>query len=271
MEQHFNDRVRLTIEDGIADLVLTRADRHNGMDMPMLAAVLAATRALRRRRDVRCAILRGDGPSFCAGLDIKSVMARPLLAAMLYARLWSPLRNDFQRWSLSLRRLPFPVIAAIHGNCFGAGMQLALGADFRIATADARLSIMEAKWGMIPDMGGTVLLRELMPIDVVKELTMTGRVIGGDEAKAIGLVTHLADDPYEAARALAGEMATRSPDSVAASKFLLQQAWNDDEAGALAAERRYQRRVLGRRNQRLAVARNLKQDTTPFAPLSVRR
>ena len=168
MQQEFGTRVRLEVDSGIAVVTLIRADRHNGMDFPMLKAMLAAQRALRRRRDVRCAIIHGDGPSFCAGLDIKSVLAKPLLAASLYAKLWSPLMNAFQRFSIGWRRMPFPVVAAIHGNCFGAGMQLALGADIRIARADAQLSIMEAKWGLIPDMGGALLLRELVPIDVAK-------------------------------------------------------------------------------------------------------
>jgi enoyl-CoA hydratase/carnithine racemase len=226
-------------------------------------------RALRRRRDVRCVILRGDGPSFCAGLDIKSVLARPLLAARLYAKLWSPVMNAFQRFSIGWRRLPVPVIAAVHGNCFGAGLQLALGADIRIARGDAQLSVMEAKWGLVPDMGGMLLLRELVAIDVAKELTYTARVLSGRDAHALGLVTHLADDPLAAARALAAEIAGRSPDAVAASKFLLQRAWSARECRALALERRYQRKVIGKTNQRIAVARNMKEAGKPYAPRRV--
>jgi len=269
-QQEFHARVRVTVEHGIAEVVLIRADRHNGMDEPMLKAMLAAQRALRRRRDVRVAIVRGEGPSFCAGLDVKAMLGKASVAARLYAQLWLPFRNVFQRFSLGWRDMPFPVIAAVHGNCFGAGLQLALGADIRIARDDAALSIMEAKWGLVPDMGGIALLRELVPIDVAKELTYSARVLSGSEAKALGLVTHLADDPLSAARALAAEFAARSPDALAAGKFLLQDGWNARLSRVLALERRWQRRVIGKRNQRIAVARNQGKPDLPYQPRRIR-
>ncbi|NGY05463.1 crotonase/enoyl-CoA hydratase family protein [Solimonas terrae] len=271
MPYEFFDRIRVTIEDGIAQVAMTRAARHNGMDFPMIKAMLAAQKLLRARRDVRCAVLHGEGPSFCAGLDLKSVMSNPRQAFVLYLKLWWPFANAFQRFSLGWRKLPFPVIAAVHGNCFGAGIQLALGADIRIARSDAQLSIMESKWGLIPDMGGMVLLRELLPIDRAKELTMTGRVFSGAEAHALGLVTHLADDPVLAARALAAEIAIRSPDAIAAGKFLMQRSWVGSEHRALALERRYQRRIINKRNQKIAVARNQRKADMPFAARRIDR
>jgi len=245
---------------------LTRGDRHNGVDLTMVSGVRAAAQRLRRDRNVRAVILAGEGPSFCAGLDVKSVLGRPGARLIGLAALCSPVRNRFQDWSLAWRDVPAPVIVAIHGNCFGAGLQLALGADIRIATPDAQISIMEAKWGLVPDMGGTVLLRELVAIDVAKELTMTGRMLTGVEAHALGLVTHVSPDPVAHAEELAAEIATRSPDSVAASKLLLQEAWNRTVYGALAAERKWQRRVIGRENQRIAVRRNVEQSEIPFEP-----
>jgi enoyl-CoA hydratase/carnithine racemase len=261
-----NDRVRVDCNSPVARVTLTRGDRHNGMDFPMLDGVRAAARRLRRDRSVRAVILKGDGPSFCAGLDVKSVLGRPGARLIGLAALCSPVRNRFQDWSLGWRDVPAPVIAAIHGSCFGAGLQLALGADIRIATPDAQVSIMEAKWGLVPDMGGTVLLRELVPIDVAKELTMTGRLLTGIEAHALGLVTHVSPDPVAHAEGLAAEIAARSPDSVGASKLLLQEAWSRTVSGALAAERKWQRRVIGRENQRIAVRRNLEQSKNPFEP-----
>jgi enoyl-CoA hydratase/carnithine racemase len=258
-------RVRLSFADDIAHVALARPEQHNGMDFAMLRAVLAAQRQLRRQAGVRAVILSGDGPSFCAGLDVKSVLQHPLRASWMYTQLWWPFRNDFQRWSLGWRKLGVPVIACIHGNCFGAGFQLALGADIRYCTPDARLSILEAKWGLVPDMGGAVLLRELVPIDVAKELTMTGRIISGVEAKALNLVTHVTDDPLAAAQALVAEIATRSPDAVAAGKFLLQQAWRSGDFGAARAERLWQRRLIGFANFRIALARNQQQKEIPWA------
>lgn len=260
-----HDRVRITVEGDIAYVALARPDRHNGMDFAMLKAVIAAQKALRRRKDIRAIILHGDGPSFCAGLDFKTVLGQPLRALWMYTQLWWPFRNDFQRWSLGWRDLGVPVIACIHGNCFGAGIQLALGADIRYTTPDAKISVMEAKWGLIPDMGGAVLLRELVPIDVAKELAMTGRVIDGAQAKQLNLVTHVVDDPLAAARALVDELRVRSPDSVAAGKFLFRDAWLNDDWGASRAERLWQRRLMGFANFRISVKRNQKQEDIPFA------
>lgn len=250
-----NDRVRVRVEDAVAVVSLNRPDKHNGMDFPMLDAMLAAQRQLRRNRAVRAIILQGEGASFCSGLDFKSAMSQPVRTLLRATQLLWPFANQFQRWSLGWRRVGVPVIAVMHGNCFGAGLQLALGADIRICHPDAQLSLLEAKWGLVPDMGGIALLRELVPIDVAKELTFTGRVISGQEAHALGLVTHLSADPMAHARQLAAEIATRSPDSVAAGKFLLQQAWRAGDYLALRAERLWQRRVMGRVNQRIALAR----------------
>lgn len=269
-----SDRVRVDRDGSVALVCLTRAERHNGMDFAMLDAVRRAARRLRKDRQVRAVILHGDGPSFCAGLDVKSVLGNPAAGAAAVASLFAPSRNRFQEWSMAWRDVPAPVIAAIHGNCFGAGLQLALGADIRIATPDARLSVMEVKWGLVPDMGGAALLRELVPIDVAKELAMTGRILSGTEAQALRLVTHITDTPLEQARALATEIATRSPDAVAAAKFLLQESWHTSEPEALAAERRWQRRVIGGRNQRIAARRNAprgsgsgaEQPEPPFVP-----
>lgn len=270
-----SDRVEITREGAIAQVRLNRPDKHNGMDMPMLNAVIAAGESLAADRDLRAVILSGHGPSFCAGLDVASVMGNKRAAASLLLELYKPWANLVQRWGLVWRSLPVPVIAAVHGNCFGAGAQLALAADIRFARPDCRFSIMEAKWGLVPDMSGAATLRELLPLDVAMELTMTGRVLSGDQAKAYGLVSHLADDPMAAAVALANEIATRSPDSVAAAKGLLHAAWGRDEAAVLAAERKFQRQLLGRQNQRIAAKRNAEiaasEEGLPATPFGPRR
>lgn len=249
------ERIRIHTVDTIAEVVLSRPEKHNGMDFAMLDAMLAAQKRVRRMRGVRAVLLHGEGPSFCSGLDIKSVTSRPAQSALRVMQLLLPWTNDFQEWSVGWRHVGLPVIAAIHGNCFGAGLQLALGADIRFCHPDARLSLMEAKWGLIPDMGGGMLLREVLPLDVAKELAMTARVLTGTEAKALGLVTHLAEDPLTAARELAAEIAVRSPDAVAAGKFMLQDAWRAGDFGALRAERLWQRRIIGRANQRISLSR----------------
>lgn len=260
-------RVQVRVDErGIARVALTRADKHNGLDFDMVAALISAGRQLRRRRDVRVAILYAEGPSFCAGLDFKTVLGNPRRAFLGYLELFKPWRNRFQDVNLVWRDLGVPVIAAIHGNCFGAGMQLALAADVRIARPDAKLSIMESKWGLIPDMGGTVLLRNVLPRDVALELAMTGRVLSGEEAQRLGLVTRTAEDPLAAAMALAEELLVRSPDAVVATKRLFDGAWFASEYGALARERWWQFRLIGGRNQRIAMQRNMKQADIPYQP-----
>jgi enoyl-CoA hydratase/carnithine racemase len=264
MTEQRHERVRVETDGSFASVTLTRAQKHNGMDFAMLEAVRAAARRLRSDRSIRAIILTGEGPSFCAGLDVKALFGNRRAMASGYAALWSPVRNRFQDWSMAWRDVPVPVIAAIHGNCFGAGLQLALGADIRIATADAQVSVMESKWGLVPDMGGTALLRELVGLDVAKELTMTGRILTGTQAEGLGLVTHVSADPVAHARQLAEEIATRSPDAVAAAKMLLQESWDRGERGALRAERKWQRRIFGGPNQRIAVKRNLDKPDEPY-------
>ena len=257
--------------EGIAHVRLHRPDKHNGMSFPMLDAVLDAARALRDDRALRAVVLAGDGPSFCAGLDVKAALGSPVRTATGLATLWLPMTNKFQRWSLAWRELGVPVIAAVHGNCFGAGLQLALGADIRITTADARLSIMESKWGLVPDMGGMVTLRECVRIDIVKELAMTGRIIAGTEAHAVGLATHVDADPIARATAIAQEIATRSPDAIAATKHLVHEAWTPDEERITAAERKWQRALVGRANNRISIQRHTSKDKAdaPFKPRSI--
>lgn len=264
------DRVRIETRNQVAHVILNRPDKHNGMDITMLNAVIAAAKTLAGDTAIRAVVLRGEGPSFCAGLDFKTVLGKPARAALAYTQLWWPMRNDFQSWSMAWRELGVPVIAAVHGNCFGAGIQLALGADIRVSTPDARISVMEAKWGLVPDMGGVALMRELIPLDVAKELTFTGRIISGEQAAALGLVTHVDADPVARATALAEEIAVRSPDGVAAAKHLLHDGWHGSEAEALAAERRWQRRVMGGANQRIAVKANLGKDAQPFGARRIR-
>jgi enoyl-CoA hydratase/carnithine racemase len=249
-------------------VLLNRPDKHNGVDLEVIDGLLAAAAGIGRDRLVRAVIIHGAGPSFCAGLDIKAVMGKPARAAWAALALFKPTANRFQRVNLCWRDLSVPVIAAIEGNCFGAGMQLALGADIRLATPDAQLSVMEAKWGLVPDMGGTVLLREVVAKDVAMDLTMSPRIVSGQEALALGLVTRLADDPLAAARELAQEYAARSPDAVAGGKHLLHEAWATDESSALAAERRWQVRMLRSKNQRIATRRNTKEPEASYVERS---
>ncbi len=266
-----SERVRIEREGAYAHVILSRPEKRNAFDWGMFEGLLAAADELAKERTTRAIFLRGEGPSFSAGLDVASFQKTPLRALQVFLQPGSSIANLAQDVCLRWRRVPAPVLAVIHGHCFGAGLQLALAADFRFAHPDAQLSIMEAKWGLIPDMGGSVLLRELVGIDVAKMLTMTARVADARSAKSYGLVTEVADDPLAAARALADEIATRSPDAVAAAKALFQETWTQPEKDALATERRLQRHMFVTKNQRVAVKRAFgKGEGPPFGPTRFR-
>lgn len=260
-------RVTVEIENQVAIVRLNRPDKHNGMDIPMIQALIATAKQLKKNRDIRAVILTGEGPSFCAGIDVKSMFGGGAMSAMLaFLPLLKPVANKYQNVCLIWRTLSVPVIAAIHGNCFGAGIQLALGADIRFATPDAKLAVMEAKWGLIPDMAGMLLLREVLSRDVAFELTATGRILAADEAKALGLITRIEADPLAAAKTFAAQIATRSPDASAAAKRLFREVWSASEHRVLAGERRWQLRMLLGKNQRIASARNMGKPDAAYLP-----
>ncbi|GAA3575027.1 crotonase/enoyl-CoA hydratase family protein [Marinobacter xestospongiae] len=251
-----NNRVVLEIDQGIATVTLNRPDKYNGLDMAMFDAIVAVTRQLKKDRSVRAIILKGAGEAFCSGLDVAKVSKNPVNFLKLLVKPGRKISNLAQDVGYLWRDVPAPVIAVTHGYCFGGGFQIALGADFRFSTSDCEFSIMETKWGLIPDMSLTVTLRELISIDLAKELTMTARRFNGAEAKEMGLVSRVCDDPLAEAQAFARELSERSPDAVAASKLLFNRTWSAPDKAALDWETRLQKKILARTNQRTAVARN---------------
>ena len=215
--------------------------------------------------DVRVVILEGEGKSFCSGLDVASFMSGQGGTGVLLERDGDGPANFAQRVAYDWSLVPAPVIAAIHGNCFGGGLQIALGADIRIAAPDAKLSIMEVKWGLVPDMGITQTLPRLLRIDIAKELTFSGRIVSGTEALALGLVTRTSDDPLASALALAEEIAQKSPDAVRAAKRLYDETWVSDDAGAaLARESELQTSLIGKPNQIAAVVAGMSREPPIF-------
>jgi len=258
-----NARVLLEVRDQIAYVTLNRPDKHNGLDEAMLKALISTARTIRRDRTVRCVILRGNGPSFCAGLDFGYVAKNPIMVPKFFAKLPWTKDNVFQRVAHIWRDLPIPVIAVVHGNCFGGGMQIILACDYRIAEPEATLSILEMKWGLIPDMSGMVTLSRLTRVDIAQELTMTGRFFSGSEGAEYGLISKVSDDPLAEAEALAKTVCEKSPDAVAASKFLLKKAWKKDTRMALLWERLTQLRLFISKNQRIAMYNGMNKEADP--------
>ncbi|MFO0689171.1 MAG: crotonase/enoyl-CoA hydratase family protein [Myxococcota bacterium] len=258
--------VTIGLHDHVADVRLNRPDKMNAVDRAMWQALPAAGELLAETKGLRAVVLSGNGRAFCAGLDMS-----------MFATMGSDERPDldphatdgrpgnlFQRAALVWKRLPVPVIAALHGVAFGAGAQIALGADVRIAGPDLRFSVLEIKWGLIPDVGITQTLREVVSLDVAKELTFTGRIVQADEARALGLVTRIAEDPQAAAMALAREIASRSPDAIRLGKRLLDESWHADESTGLALEAAFQSKLIGSPNQTEAIRANFEKRAPKF-------
>jgi len=249
-------RVTVSVADHVATVTMVRAAKHNALDAHMFTALVGAIAQVGADPTVRAVVLHGEGKSFCSGLDVASFMSEdsPITMAQLMDRSGDARANLAQQVCLGWMQLRAPVIAAIHGSCFGGGLQIALGADIRLATPDARLSIMEVRWGLVPDMGITQTLPRLLAIDAAKELTYTGRRLSGEEAAACGLVTHTASDPLTAAQELAARIASVSPSAVQAAKRLYDTTWaGGDPDAALALETELQLDLLGSPNQLAAV------------------
>jgi enoyl-CoA hydratase/carnithine racemase len=250
------DRVRVTIEEGVAHVRLNRPEKRNGLDLPLFEGLVAAGERLRDDRRVRAVVLSGEGKGFCAGLDFQAFLGAGDAMRKLLERTGASPANVAQRVGWIWTEVPVPVIAAIHGVAFGGGLQIALGADLRYATPDAQLSVMEIKWGLVPDMSISKTLPRLVGLDVAKELTFTGRVVSGVEAQALGLVTKVADDPLAAAFETAHLIAAKSPHAIRAGKALLNEAPTMPVRDAFELETELQLALLGSPNQREAVMAN---------------
>lgn len=265
-----SDLVTLSVTDQVADVRLNRPDKYNALSPAMFKAIVAMGRTLMKREDVRAVVLSGEGPGFCSGLDMQSfqAMASPESKPGTTDILTTPddeIANSAQSLAYIWKQLPMPVIAALHGVAYGGGLQIALGADIRIAAPSARFSIMEIKWGLIPDMSLTQTIRDLLPLDVVKELVFTGRVFNADEADKLGIVTRVADQPHQAAMALAREIAGKNPSAIRAGKQLLESTRHDTAGNGLALEEKLQLELIGTPNQKEAVMANFEKRAPRFS------
>jgi enoyl-CoA hydratase/carnithine racemase len=255
------ERVTVSVADGVADVRLVRADKRNALDRRMLQAIIEAGEQIAADRTVRAVVLAGDGKAFCAGLDTS------LVAAMAETdpseRATNPVSGSIRVEAVQAVRvwvdMAAPVVAAVHGVAVGGGFQLALGADLRVVAPDARLGVFEIKWGIVPDMCGTQLLPRVVGPDVAKDLMFTGREVTGAEARTLGLVTRLSDDPRATALELAREIASRNPDAIKVMKRLVDASWSLPFDDGVREERDQTEGMIGSKNQLEAVIANLEQ------------
>ena len=251
-----SELVKINIADHIADVRLNRPEKFNALSFDLIDAIAAAIDRLAKEPGVRVVVLSGEGKSFCAGLDIENfaaIQSGEKRFPDLTDRYKDKTSNVYQYIGYGWKELPVPVIAAIHGVAFGGGIQIALGTDIRFCTPDTKFSIMEMRWGLIPDMSVTQTIRDVVAIDVAKELIFTNKVILGDEALRLKLVTHVVEKPYDDAMALATEIASKNPDAIRAAKKLLNDVWHGDSARGLMRESELMMTLMGSPNQIEAV------------------
>ncbi len=264
-----SERIRVTITDGVADVRMIRTDKMNALDDAMFEALVDMGERLKTEKGLRAVVLSGEGRAFCAGLDTSNFGRMASGESKGGDNLVKAPRtpggaNRAQQTCMVWREIPVPVIAAVHGVAFGGGFQLTLGADLRFVAPDAKLSILEIKWGLVPDMSGIALLRGLVRDDVVRDLTYSGRIFSGEEALGLGVATRVCADPYAEALAYARAVASRSPDAIRGAKRLFNLAADADQATILMAESVEQAALIGSPNQIEAVMSSMQNRPGQF-------
>lgn len=260
-----DNRVSVEVKNNVAYVTMIREDKFNAVDWNMAQELINSAKKIKKDKSIRAVILSGKGKAFCSGLDFPSFTKQAPKAFWGFINRYNSGSNTFQEIGWCWRKLPIPVISVMHGYCYGAGVQLALASDFRFITPDCEFSIMEAKWGLIPDMSGTVSLRELLPMDKAKLLTMTGRTISGKEAHQLNLVTEVSEGPMKMAEGLVEELKARSPDSIVATKRLFHETWTASIARAFSRERMIQLGLIMGKNHKKALKANLKNEKPTFS------
>lgn len=273
-----DDRIKIDIVDGVADVRMVRADKMNALDNAMFDALIQAGERLKGEAGVRAVVLSGEGRAFCAGLDTSNFGAmasgqrsggQGTNGALVTNNRTPGGSNRAQHAVMVWREVPVPVIAAVHGVAYGGGFQLALGPDMRFVTPDVKLSVFEIRWGLVPDMAGLVLMRQLVRDDIARDLTFSGRIFDGEEAVRIGMATRVMADPRAEALAFAKEVAGRNPHAVRAAKRLLNLAAEADQREVLMEESREQTILIGSPNQVEAVRANMEKRAPKFTEAEV--
>lgn len=259
--------VDIKIEGYVADVRLNRPEKMNALNEDMFQSIIKATTELSQNNAVRAVVLSGNGRAFCAGLDLSnfSMDGNGVASQDIMARTHG-VANKWQTVAYAWRELQVPVIAAVHGIAFGGGLQIMLGADIKYIAANTRLSVMEMKWGLIPDMAGSVLMRGNVREDLFRELTYTNREFSGADAVEYGFATHVSDNPLEDAMAMAKTIASKSPSAIVKAKKLINESAHLHPNDLLLAESRHQQDIIGGKNQMEAVFSSMQKRPGNFDP-----
>ena len=267
-----SDRIKVQIDNGIADVRLVRAEKMNALDEAMFAALVETGEKLKADGGLRAIVLSGEGRAFCAGLDTSNFARmsenkasnNPSDSRRTLSDRTNGIANRAQYAVWVWREMPVPVIAAVHGVAFGGGFQIALGADIRYVAPGTRMSVMEAKWGLVPDMSGMAIMRRLAREDIVRELTYTARIFTAEEALAYGFATRVCENPRDAALATAREIALKNPQAIRAAKRIINNYSDADAGPILLAESVEQSALIGSPNQVEAVTAQLQNRPPRF-------
>ena len=265
-----SELVTVEVKDHIGFVTLNRPEKYNALSIEMIQKIIEAGQAVKNDRSIRAVVLSGNGKGFCAGLDFENFqkMLSKDAPINLFERYHDTPANTAQHVAYIWKQVPVPVIAALHGVAYGGGLQIALGADIRLAAPDLKMSVMEIKWGLVPDMSLTQTLCDLLRLDVAKELVFTGRTVEADEAAKLGLVTRVCDDPKAEAAEMAALIASKSPDAISRDKILLEKAWRAGPASGLILEETLQREIMSGPNQIEAVMANFEKRAPKFSDRS---
>lgn len=257
-----NSTISYQVTDGIASVILNRPDKMNALNKDLFEAIIATGEAIKEDKSVRVVVISGAGRAFCAGLDMELMMA---VGDTNLDERTHGLGNVFQQAAWVWHEVPVPVIAAVHGTCFGGGLQLMTGADMRYIHPETKLSIMEMKWGIVPDMAGTQLWSRFVKEDIIRELTYTARIFNGDEAHQYGFATRLTENPLEDAMATAQQIANKNPDAIRAAKRLISNQIQTNPEAGLLAESVEQTAIIKTPNQIEAVMANMQKRAPKFS------
>ena len=257
-----NSTISYQVTDGIASVILNRPDKMNALNKDLFEAIIATGEAIKEDKSVRVVVISGAGRAFCAGLDMELMMA---VGDTNLDERTHGLSNVFQQAAWVWHEVPVPVIAAVHGTCFGGGLQLMTAADMRYIHPETKLSIMEMKWGIVPDMAGTQLWSRFVKEDIIRELTYTARIFNGDEAHQYGFATRLTETPLEDAMATAQQIANKNPDAIRAAKRLISNQIQTNPAAGLLAESVEQTAIIKTPNQIEAVMANMQKREPKFS------
>ena len=257
-----NNTILYEVENGIAKVTLNRPDSLNALNLDLFNALIEVGETIKADKHVRVVVLSGAGKAFSAGVDMQLMK---MLGELNLDERTHGIANLFQQAAWVWYELPVPVIAAVHGVCLGGGLQIITGADMRYIHPESKLSILEMKWGIVPDMAGPQLWSRFVREDIILGLTYTARTFSGVEANDYGFATRLTTTPLEDALETAQLIARRNPEAIRAAKRLIDNQIPRDAAAGLLAESVAQTAIIKTPNQIEAVMANMQKRAPKFS------